>query len=807
MIRAAVAGNPSWIHRSRRIGSILALLVLSAVVIAHASASPLQLHLEVYINDHPTNLIAEVFREPDGRLQIRREQLAGIGIEAPGSGKPSDLIGMETLPGLSMRYDEAGQKLHLAVPDRLRLAREYNLRGIDNEKIELSKEYGTVLNYNVFGTSARGYSKASRIYNTGSLSLDARAFSPYGMVQSSVIAGQSLVQQGFLRLETAYVFASRDSMTQTTIGDSISGGLNWTRPIRFGGGQFSKSLALRPDLVTSPLPNVSGSAAVPSTVDVYVDNVRIASQEVGAGPYRITNLPVSGSTGTARVVVRDVTGRETVTALPFYTSAKLLRQDAMDYSLDAGFARQNYAMTSFDYSRRVMGIASGRYGLRDWITLEGQASAAVGFSGIGLGATINAGQFGVFSGALAGSRHAGQLGGMSYASWELGLRGVFVGMSTQRTFGQFEDIASVTARRTPQTLSANLTDAAFYALNRSPLMPKAMDRLTLGFPVAGLNVNLSANLINIERAEGDRSRLLMLTYSHTLASRYNLFASAFSDIGSRRQIGLTAGLSFTLGDNLLATATLGGSHNERSASFEVAKAAGPEDGSYGWRAYNNEGSFKRRGAQVSANTPYARTSAGLRLDNSSLGGYGEIDGALVVSPSGVFATRRVQDAFAVVDVGAPDVEVLHENRPVGRTGRNGRLVIPDLQSLQRSKIAINPDTMPAHSHATITEALVMPSLRGSATLNIRTMQERDTAMVEIVDANGKHFPVGTRVVLKETGAASVIGYGGAAYLTEIGDINTLDVETEAQPCVVSFKRKDRADDHGKVGPLTCGRPS
>ena len=58
-------------------------------------------------------------------------------------------------------------------------------------------------------------------------------------------------------------------------GDTISGRtLAWTRPIRLGGLQVQRNFALRPDLVTLPLPSYSGSAAVPSTVDVYVNNIK-----------------------------------------------------------------------------------------------------------------------------------------------------------------------------------------------------------------------------------------------------------------------------------------------------------------------------------------------------------------------------------------------------------------------------------------------------------------------------------------------------------------------------------------------------
>src|SRR5581483_1834284 len=92
-------------------------------------------------------------------------------------------------------------------------------------------------------------------------------------------------------------------------GDAISGGLNWTRPIRFGGVQVQRNFDLRPDLVINPLPTFSGSAAVPSTLDVYMGNIKTYTQQVPAGPFQINNLPLV-SAGEARVFLTQSNGQQ-----------------------------------------------------------------------------------------------------------------------------------------------------------------------------------------------------------------------------------------------------------------------------------------------------------------------------------------------------------------------------------------------------------------------------------------------------------------------------------------------------------------
>ena len=134
-------------------------------------------------------------------------------------------------------------------------------------------------------------------------------------------------------------------------------------------------------------------------------------------------------------------------------------------------------------------------------------------------------------------------------------------------------------------------------------------------PFDKLNASLSASLINLERGNRDTSRLATLTWSQTFAKKYNTFVTVFSDFGTTRQTGITAGLSFTLGDDILISSAVGGSHTDRAGSIEANKPMGDKDYDYGWRLYDTEGKAggsrnTSRGAQAIARTPYARAGAG-----------------------------------------------------------------------------------------------------------------------------------------------------------------------------------------------------
>ena len=92
---------------------------------------------------------------------------------------------------------------------------------------------------------------------------------------------------------------------------------------------------------------------MPSTLEVYTQNVKTYSSDIPAGPFELANLPVITGSGEAQVVIRDTLGRETRTTLPFYTSSEQLGKGLIDFSAEVGFPRRNYGSESNDYASDV----------------------------------------------------------------------------------------------------------------------------------------------------------------------------------------------------------------------------------------------------------------------------------------------------------------------------------------------------------------------------------------------------------------------------------------------------------------------
>ena len=127
------------------------------------------------------------------------------------------------------------------------------------------------------------------------------------------------------RLETTWTIDRPNHMTSIRIGDSISSAGPGAAPVRFAGIQYARNFAVQPGYITMPLPGVSGSAAVPSVVDVYVNSALQGQQQVAPGPFELRNVPVPSGGGRVQLVMRDLLGREIVSEQSYYASAQLLR--------------------------------------------------------------------------------------------------------------------------------------------------------------------------------------------------------------------------------------------------------------------------------------------------------------------------------------------------------------------------------------------------------------------------------------------------------------------------------------------------
>jgi outer membrane usher protein len=765
--------------RSSRLGRLasIALAGGSLALAAPAAAGiPAQgdhnLYLEVIVNGTPTGLIAAFQRRSDGGLAIAPGELREIGIVPdPKAVNAEGLIDLDHFAGLIYRYDAVAQVVRFDARDRVRAANVYDasaiLRGgITPEAPQATASPGAVLNYLAFGSTGAAFSDVfSSLNSTGTagVALDGRIFGPVGVFsQSGIISAGAAVPAGWLRLDTTWNYSDPLSMVSYRAGDVISGGLTWSRSVRLGGVQFQRSFSLRPDLVTLPMPRVSGTAAVPSTVDVYVNNIRTFSQNVPTGPFEVNNLPIVSGAGTQRVVITDSLGRETVTSRPYYASAKLLREGLTDFSLETGYRRFNYGTDSNDYDNTPVASASVRHGIGDWLTVETHAETAGSLINGGIGAAAPLAGFGLASAAIAGSNEHAGTGALYAASIEVGYRNMTFYVRTARTVGDYRDAASIPSR---------------FQLNNpglgSLLPPKALDQAAFAIPLGFDPAMLTLSYTHLHDVDGNNYQLIGAGISRPIFGKASLYATAFADLGNRRNAGIFFGMSAKIGDGISAGANVSGG-NTRVGGVDLIKNQPLEIGSNGWRLHDSEGATPVRSASASYRASFARLEAGADQIGGSSRVRAEAEGAVVLAGNGMFLANRVDDAFAVVDTGTPGVEVYYENRPVGTTDQRGYLLVPYLKSYERNTLTIDAKNLPVDADVQRTKEIVVPADRSGAVVQFG-IKEAQSALVILRDARGAVLPPGSRGVVEPSGERFVVGYDGQAYMRDLAADNRIAV--------------------------------
>ncbi|CAJ4343788.1 fimbrial usher protein [Burkholderia pseudomallei] len=738
---------------------------------ADATVPASDLYLGVSLNGQPTHLIVH-FVVADGRFYASQDDLNDIGVATSRLRQPANaLIALDALDGLRYRYDAARQTIDLDAPDSLRIPHTFDTRALA-PTVPASAGRGVVLNYDLYAQTADRASAA--------LWHEARYFDPAGVFSSTGVAYFQHGGQRYTRYDTSWSMSDPKSLTTTQFGDTISSSLAWTRSLRVAGLQWRSNFALRPDLVTFPVPALAGTAVVPSTVDLYVNGVRQFSGDVPSGPFVINSVPGITGAGNATVVTRDALGRTIATSLPLYIDTRMLAPGLASYSVEAGFLRRAWGLRSFDYAPRPAVSATARYGVSERLTVEAHAEATPGLYNAGAGALVRLGGAGVASASAAQSagRLAGTQAGLGY---QLVLPRFSIDAQTLRAFGQYGDLA---------------------ARDGTPVA-SATDRVTLSLPFIR-SQTFAISYIGLRYPGLQTARIGSVSYSVNVGNLASINVSAFQDFHQHDSRGVFVSLNVALGNRTSVNANVG-RQNGKTVYNVNAMCAPDYGGGFGWSAQTGDAGGVRygqaqarylgRSGEVAA---LAQTIAGHQ--NAAL----DVAGAVVLMDGRALLTRRIDDGFALVSTDAsPGVPVLHENRLIGTTDRNGYLLIPDLNAYQNNRIGIDTLKLPLDARVSDTIRNVVPQSRSGVLAHFAIAREQSASIV-LEDASGAPLPAGLSVSHRESGASTIVGYDGLTFVTGLAAANHLEITGHGKRCAVAFDYVRPADGTPPtIGPLVC----
>lgn len=229
------------------------------------------------------------------------------------------------------------------------------------------------------------------------------------------------------------------------------------------------------------------------------------------------------------------------------------------------------------------------------------------------------------------------------------------------------------------------------------------------------------------------------------------------------------------------------------------------DTGLGWRALggSRNGAAQAEGGvylQGPGNLFTADVSTSAALQALRLG----TRGGLVLMDGRAFATRPVQDSFALVKVpGLADVGVGFQGRELARTDDSGVALVTGLQPYNANQIRLNPSDVPLNAEIDSLEQTVVPRLR-SAVMIAFAVRHGQAALITVRLQDGQPAPPGAEIEVSGDERRFPVGRGGQAFLTGLQREHQLRLRWKGASCLMPLTLPpERPEDIARPPPLVC----
>lgn len=614
-------------------------------------------------------------------------------------------------------------------------------------------------------------------------------------VFTTSIAGRNLTDDSlvgtprkWVRLESTFTKDFPQANRTLRLGDTSTRAGIWGRNVYFGGIQYGTNFGLTPGFVSQPLPVISGLSAAPSTVEMYVNDVLRQTSSVPTGPFTIDNFPAMTGGGVTRLVVRDLLGRETVVSQSFFTSSQLLAEGLNDWSIEAGRVRRDLGTASNKYDTNFTS-GTWRRGLNSKMTLEGRAELTADVKVLGASALFALPGQVLGKTALVAS-NTDKIG--SGSQWLLGVEQQYLrtGISLQATgatinfrqLGQEADV-SPTKLQLAGNLSYSTENAGSFGLGFARLTKFDQPTITT------FSGNYSTRI--------GKDSSLTLTASRALSSATG---------GSGTAVGVNFIVPLDRNDNGSTFVSASATHRADENDFYISASHNPNgDSGLGWRtlAAQQQSNARAEGGlvytgrfgRVNGDLSTSRDQTALRLGAS---------GGVVLADGNFFATRRVDNSFAVAEVaGYADVGIGLGGNVLAKTDAKGVALIPRLMPYQNNMIRIDPSELPIQAEIDSIEINAIPAYRSAVKVAFPVRSGRG-ALIKINLADDEPAPAGATVYLAGDKQEFYVARRGEAYVTGLETTNRLQLKWKDQSCQFDVTLPAvTADDIARVGPVIC----
>ncbi len=761
----------------------------------------IQLFLNISVNSNVSKDLISVRQDQDRKLYIRFRDLRTLRIKMDEHIPDNQWVCINDLNGIQFKYLENEQSLNLKVPSNMLTGYSVDLSGqqvTSPNLLKMKPLNAAILNYSLYNTITNDENvfsgTAEGIFN-----------SAIGNFSSGVLYNSnnenSYSHEKWVRLESKWQYVDPEKIRIYTLGDFISNSPDWGSSVRLAGFQWSSAYSQRGDIVTSALPQFSGSAALPSTLDLYVNQQKIYSGLVPSGPFDIKQLPfISGNEVT--LVTTDATGKQSITKKPYYFSSKILAKGINEFSVDVGIPRYNYGMYSNDYDDATFASGAIRYGYSNSLTLSGGAEASTdGLSNLGTGFAKNIFGIGVINADIAASQYKDENG---YSAL-LGLEGrisknISFNTSYRKVFDNYFDLARVSQVRYLKDNQINAESQNY--LNYSALADEIF-RAGINYNFyAGYGVYLGYNQI---KYSDNSYKLLSTNLSGSLDKNWGFYASVYKDYENHKDYGIYIALRYTPSSKVNAITSVSSDSGSLRYRQEIFGLSEPKIGSFGWGGYvEHDKDANENNASVYAS--YRARAAYLTGRYNRFGDNDQIalsaTGSLVAAAGRIFAANEIGDGYAVVTNAGPKSQILNGGANLGETDKSGRFLIANLRPYMSHHIYLDPSYLPLEWEVSSTNQTAFVGYRQGTLVDFGAHQVI-SGLVKLIDQNNSPLMPGyaVRINGQQNG---LVGYDGEVFIPNLLKQNKLEVDLlDHGSCQVDFVYEKKQYSAKKLGPYVC----
>jgi outer membrane usher protein len=742
-------------------------LLISGFAVAASAASLEQTVYSVAVNGATIDDGAIVLKEAGGAIYVKAADAVRWRLIVPAAARRVEYggeayVALSDLNPQGLKIDSSASKISFGLPAAAFRTDVSNASNYAHPTAVLTP--GAFLNYELHGIAYSGEKSVSGEFQQG-------VATPGGVFLNDVSYALGTGGTPILsRLGTSFLIDQPAKLREIRIGDTLSVQDDIGHAVNLAGVSVATDFGVDPSFIYYAGVNVGGATAVPSAMDLFVNNVLQLQKNVDPGPYQINNVPVIDGSGNVTLLTTDAAGVRHYETIPYYFTRAVLKPgvDAYDYSI--GYLRNAYTGPN-QYGPLVV-ILADRHGFTPSFT-GGLHVESDGGSGV-FGATADwvMKRFGAFSASVAESAGGGLHGDLLHLGWSydaLRFRLGAIFETRDPNFRSADSLGSLGNSFAGETFqfnaSTNIGKRSFASVLYSSTVGRTGDinGVNSSLPLGQLDSAPPFGLASFDAPES--VKYYAATFGTTLRDGVHSTITAYRTVG-QGGFAFQGSLIVPLAHGRTLTQSFG--HDGSGSNSTEIDQGLPDSGmGLGYAASIGEGAGHTSSIDAYDYSPVGSVNVDAQVGGGQSLFEADASGSLVLADRALLPAQRIGSAFAVVEVpGEAGVPVFVNQRYVGTTNQEGKLAVANLTGFSANQVSVDISKLPLDVDVPDSSEVLTPYDYGASVARFKVVKSAAVTF-DLHGANGDPLPAGSSVRVIGSEIVAPVGLDGLVYLSPV----------------------------------------